>query len=244
MSPRGPYLHRTQVEVEEYPHNTVNLELPSISQVHSRGAIDEPWYNPQYAPRPNERLPALPHIQAHGSSSSSSSSPRGGSFSANSAVNSASSHTSYSTAGHGGFKTPSPEQTPHSLGRDHHAQDESPYSQQSAHGYAYTPVSYSSMNQMQSYSDVHHPHMSAPQHGQVSGPTSGLSHYAHYQQPQILQPSPSSYPSQANYAPNGYGYGVQQSPGSGHPVTSSMGSQLVSNSQTLPGACDPSLPSN
>ncbi|KAF2147437.1 uncharacterized protein K452DRAFT_293859 [Aplosporella prunicola CBS 121167] len=216
------------------------LELPSISQVHFRGSVDSSWYTNQFAPRPtvsSERLPALPQIQA-GTASSTSSSPRGGSISSASALNSsASSHTSYSSSvngSHSGFKTPSPEQAPQSLGRDTHPlngqSQESPFGQQqSSSSYGYAGDSYGSMNQMQSYPDVHQPHMPAPGHAPSSGPPSTLGHYSGYQHPPYLQHGPSSSMVQSSFYQSSYGNGVPPTPSS-----TTMTSALVPQSLPLP----------
>lgn len=224
------------------PDNTEKLELPSISQVHSRGPVDAPWYNTQFTPRPtvsSERLPALPQIQSGANPSSNSSSPRGGSISSASAINSsASSHTSYSSSvngSHSGFKTPSPEQTPQTLGRDPHSlngqSQESPFAQQHQQsGYGYATDSYANMNQMQSYADVQQHHMPNPGHATSSGPPSTIGHYASYQQPPYLQPGPT------NSMVQGYSY--QSSYGNGMPPTPStatMTNSLVPASLPLPG---------
>jgi len=230
-----------------YLLNTEKLALPSISQVsqvHTRGPFDGSWYTPHYAPRPtvsSERLPALPQIQAQ-STSSGSPSPRGGSFSASSVANgSASSNTSYSSSVNGapasGFKTPSPEQTPQSLGRDGqllNAQQESPYAQQhNNQGYSYANESYGNMNQMQQYTDVHQPHMSTPGHP-VSGAPSAMGHYSQYQpQPPLLQPGPQSYQSAPPQYGQYYGNGVAPAP-SANPVTTSMNQALVPHSLPPP----------
>lgn len=47
--------------IEAKKHNSSDLELPSISSIHSRGPVDT-WYNSHYAPRPavsSDPLPAL-----------------------------------------------------------------------------------------------------------------------------------------------------------------------------------------
>lgn len=217
--------------------NTVKLELPSISSVHARGPVDT-WYNSHYAPRPavsSERLPALQQASA----SSTSSSPRGGSFSASSVdQGSASSHTSYSASVNGqtaGFKTPSPEQTPQSLnraGQPLHVQSQqsSPYGTQQ--GYGYSPEGYSSMNQMQSYPDVHQSQMSAATaHAPASAAPGGLSHYSYPPQPSLLPPG-----SQYGSAPPGYpSYGYPGGVPSQMPASSSMNNPLVPQAIQLPG---------
>lgn len=224
--------------------NTVKLELPSISSVHARGPVDT-WYNSHYAPKPSassERLPTLPQIQSHASgSSTSSSSPRGDSISSASVGNgSASSNTSYSASVTGqtaGFKTPSPEQSVPSLSRDGqplHAQSHqgSPYGTQD--NYGYPNGSYNSMNQMQSYADVHPPHMAAATaHAPASAAPAGLSHYAYPPQSSMMQPGQHQYGSApAGYPSYGYPNGGVPSQ---LPASSSMNNAMVPSTLQLPG---------
>lgn len=230
--------------------NTEKLELPSISQVHSRGVVESSWYSSQYAPRPpvsSERLPALPQIQPQVSSSSTSSSPRGESFGSSSVYNgSNSSHTSYSSVnGHiTGLKTPSPEQTHQSLTRagpplNAHQRPESPYhhhhqqphsQQHGHHEYGYGGAdSYGSMNH-NPYTDLpHQSHMNHAQgHPPSSGPPPTMAPYSHYSQPPILQPGHQTYQSaQPPYGQYPYSHSVAQPQSSGHPVSSSMSGALV-----------------
>lgn len=223
--------------------NTVKLALPSISSVHARGPVDT-WYNSHYAPKPSvssERLPALPQIQPQATASSASSSPRGGSFSSSSIDNgSASSNTSYSAsvAGHAtGFKTPSPEQLPQPLNRDGqpvhvNSQQSSPYGTQQ--GYGYSSEGYNnSMNQMQSYPDVHQSQMSAATaHAPATAAPGSLSHYAGYpSQPPLLPPGSQYASAPAAYPQYAYGNGVP----SQLPVSSSMSNGMVGQPLQLPG---------
>jgi protein SOK2 len=187
----------------------------------------------------NERLPALPQLQAQASGSSTSSSPRGGSFSAGSIGNgSAGSNTSYSASINGqntGLKTPSPEQTPQSLNRDGQplnvqSQQSSPYGNQQSFGYP--QEGYTSMNQMQSYPDVHPSHMSAATaHAPSTAAPSGLSHYSYPPQPSILQPGSQYASAPAGYPPYGYPGGVP----SQLPVSTSMSNGMVGQAIQLPG---------
>ncbi|KAF1984321.1 hypothetical protein K402DRAFT_406012 [Aulographum hederae CBS 113979] len=232
--------------LDPFPISTVKLALPSIHQVQPRGAADNhSWYQPHYAPRPSvsgERGPALPQIQPQAGSSSTSSSPRGGSFSTSSVLNgSVSSNTSYQSSVNdphaSGFKTPSPEQTPQSLGRDSHLNhQESPYGNQPP-AYGYSNDSYSSMNSIQPYNDVHQSHMSSQAHVPSTAPPSALSHYSAYQ-PQVLQPGPHSYSSApSSYAPYPYSNGMP--PHGGHGVSSSMSNPLLAQSLPLPAMTAP-----
>ena len=187
----------------------------------------------------SERLPALTQLQPHTSASSTSSSPRGDSISSGSvASGSASSNTSYAASINGqttGFKTPSPEQTPPALNREGQplnaqSQQSSPYGTQD--GYGFAPVGYNSMNQMQSYADVHSSHMSAAtQHAPASAPPSGLSHYAYPPQSSMMQPQHQYGPTPPGYPPYGYPNGVP----SQIPASSSMNSALVPSTLQLPG---------
>jgi protein SOK2 len=180
----------------------------------------------------------LPQLQPQASGSSTSSSPRGGSFSASSAGNgSASSNTSYSASVNGqiaGHKTPSPEQTPQSLNRD--GQPLNVQSQQGAQyvsqqSYGYPQEGYNSMNQMQAYSEVHPSHMSAATaHAPSSAAPSSLSHYS-YPQPAILQPGPQYASAPPGYPPYGYSTGVP----SQLPASASMSNALVPQAIQLPG---------
>ncbi|UPX10406.1 uncharacterized protein EKO05_0001067 [Ascochyta rabiei] len=87
------------------------------------------------------------------------------------------------------------------------------------------------MNQMQSYADVHPPHMSAATaHAPASGPPAGLSHYSYPQQPSMLQPGP-----QYGSAPPGYpSYGYSNGLPSQLPASSSMNSSMVPSTIQLP----------
>jgi len=180
----------------------------------------------------SERLPALSHIQPHPSGSSTSSSPRGDSIGSGSA-GSGSSHTSY--AGHTTeFKTPSPEHTPQTLSRDGQplnaqAAQSSPYGSQD--GYGVGPVDYNSMNQMQSYADVHPSHMSAATHAPASAPPSGLSHYSYPPQSSMMQPQHQYGPPAPGYPSYGYPNGVP----SQIPASSPMNNAMVPSTLQLPG---------
>jgi protein SOK2 len=246
-SPHGHSRTQRQHLLRQESYNTVKLELPSISSVHARGPVDT-WYNAHYAPKPavsSERLPALPQIQSHPSGSSTSSSPRGDSISSASVGNgSASSNTSYATSVNGhtaGFKTPSPEQSVPPLSRDGHSlhaqsQQGSPYGNQDSYGYP--QGTYSSMNQMQSYADVHPPHMSAATaHAPASAAPSTLSsHYSYPPQSSMMQPSQHQYgPSAPGYPPYGYSNGVP----SQLPASSSMNNAMVPSTLQLPGMFEP-----
>ncbi|KAI9836858.1 MAG: hypothetical protein M1819_001023 [Sarea resinae] len=142
--------------------------------------------------------------------------------------------SSYTNEGiNGGLKTPSPTYAPHALGSQ--AQNLPAQSdQQSGQGYAYSD-SYASMNQPQPYMDVHQSHMSG---GQSQGPSSatagGMSHYAQYQQPPLLQPGPGNYSPANSYGQYAYANGVTSPQAGGHPSSASMGGQVPAQLLPLP----------
>jgi enhanced filamentous growth protein 1 len=218
----------TDLDIGPLPRNAAKLELPSISQVHSRGPV-ESWFGSQQTPRPavsGERLPALTQLQSHGPSSASSS-PRGGSYSSSVYNGSVSSATSYSASVNGqasSFKTPSPETSPSSFARENgslHDQN-SPYGQQGVTGLEFGVDYHNSMNHIGTYNpaDVHQSHMATTHaHPPTSGPTALGGHYSAYQAP-MMQHGAGAYPSSASYA---YPYPAY----SAAPVTSSMSSNLV-----------------
>ena len=229
-------------------HHTAKLELPSISQVHSRGPVDASWFQPHYTPRTTasgEALPALNQIQTQGPSSATSS-PRGGSISNSSVYNgSLSSATSYTPSVNGQqgeFKTPSPQSTPYSS-RDqpgvngHH---DSPYGHQQhqAPGFGFGADSYPSMN-VAPYSDVHQQHM-ATTHAQPPA-SSALPHYSGYQPAPIMQSGPQPYPSPQSSYSQYPSYASMSAPPPGH--SSSISSSLVpSIPQSLPALPSESYP--
>ena len=153
---------------------------------------------------------------------------------------SAGSQTSYAASINGqtsGFKTPSPEQTPQSLNRDPqsanaHSVQSSPFGTQD--GYGFAPGGYNSMNQMQSYADVHQSHMATATHAPASAPPSGLSHYSYpQQQSSMMQPQ-----HQYSQGPPGYPYGYPTGVPSQIPASSSMNPAMVPSTLQLPGESD------
>jgi protein SOK2 len=236
-------------QLSQESDNTVKLELPSISSVHARGPVDTWYNNSHYTPKPaisSERLPSLPQIQSHASASSTSSSPRGDSISSASVGHgSTSSNTSYAASVNGqtaGFKTPSPVQSVPPLSRDGplvnaQSHQSSPYGNQDSYGYPHG--AYHSMNQMQSYADVHPPHMSAATaHAPASAAPSGLSHYAYPPQTSMMQSGQHQYGQPpSGYPPYGYANGVP----SQLPASSSMNHAMVPSALQLPGKYSDSL---
>lgn len=236
--------------------NTEKLELPSISQVHTRGPIDVPWFNPHYSQRPlfsGDRLPNLPLPQSYAASASyGPNSSRAGIIEAspsapgNQYPSSQTSSSSYSNTQTGiGLRTPSPSPTSQTIvsqaqGLPDEPTEHTDYSHQTSSISQYAPIAepYSNtMNQPQ-YIDSHQPHMSAAQSYAPQPTTAGsMSHYPHYQQqPSVLQPGPGSYaPSPSTYGPYAYTNGVTSPQGGGQPVSSSMGPQMNSGLLPLPG---------
>ncbi|KAI9801047.1 MAG: hypothetical protein M1825_003582 [Sarcosagium campestre] len=232
------------------PKITEKLELPSISQVHTRGPADVPWYNSHYAQRPSiasERLPSLSLSQPSTQTgpSSGTSSPRVNSL-ASSSGTTLSSQTSVSSNGSVSLSVKNspprdinvgygvPGQSLSSQSPNH-----SPFATptQSVHGFAFASESDvdGSMNQTQPYMDVHQSHLSGgPQHAPSTVTAGGMSQYPHYGQPPLLQPGPGSYPPpQASYGPYGYPNRVASPQSAGHPSTGAMVSSQVP-AQLLP----------
>jgi protein SOK2 len=99
------------------------------------------------------------------------------------------------------------------------------------------------MNQMQSYADVHQPHMSAATaHAPASAAPSGLSHYAYPPQSSMMQPGQHQY----GPPPQGYPYAYQSGLPSQLPTSSSMNNAMVPSTLQLPamssGGPAPPLP--
>ncbi|KAI2769602.1 hypothetical protein DTO012A8_5415 [Penicillium roqueforti] len=212
---------------------TEKLELPSISQVHTRGPADIPWYNHHAAERPllpGDKLPALSLPTAtqglsrtayHDSSATNSttSSARTSLSGASVPTNEPRSPSSADLSGNQGRLSLDSSATEYSLP---HSVNE---------GYYPSPTSLGSMNQTQSYMDVHS-HMSSAQSYAPQGATAGaMSHYQYHGQPPVMQPASSYAP--AAYPQYGYAPGVS-SP-AGHPPTS-MGGQMQSQLLPLPDA--------
>jgi protein SOK2 len=211
---------------------TEKLDLPSISQVHTRGPSDVPYYNHHAAQRPlyvNDRLPPLPLPQPQQAYSSGTSSPRVGSLGSlsSSSILNGGSQSSYTTASSSnGPKTPSP--TLPASGGIPVSVAQTPYSSSSPSGAAYSygqDTSYQNMNQPPQ--DMYYPqHISA---GQPPPPqtvtSSGMGHYPQqHQQPPLLQPGPAQYsPASGAYGQYGYANGLTSPQSAGHQVPGSMG---------------------
>ncbi|KAJ5102934.1 hypothetical protein N7532_003463 [Penicillium argentinense] len=202
----------------------LHLELPSISQVHTRGPADTPWYNHHAAERPllPDKLPAL-SLNLPTASQAPTRNPY------QEYQPSSSARTSLSSAS--AIQEPrSP--PPADLGTQGRLSLESEYGV--AHeAYYPSPTSLGSMNQPQPYMDVHS-HLSSAQPYASQGVTAGaMSHYPYHQQPPVLQPASSYAP--ASYPQYGYPNGVT-SPPTGHPPPpSSMAGQMPAQLLPLPG---------
>ena len=231
--------------------NTEKLELPSISQVSTRGPVDISWYNHHAAQRPllsSDRLPNLQLPQTYPASvSSGTSSSRIGSldsssnYSSNQYPPSLTSASSYPSSGNPpiGLKTPSPSPAsqvasshPHVQGEDSTAPAQ--YSSHSHHLQAYgqEAESYSSaMNPNQQYLDSQHSHMSGgPSYAPQSQTSGGMAHYPQYQQAPALQPVHGSYAPTTSYTQYGYPTGVTSPQSTGQPVSAPQ----MNNTQLLP----------
>ena len=197
------------------PPTTVKLALPPVSHIQARGNASQ-WEHTPFAPY---------HIsnQQHTNTSSPDSSPRAGSFSGTSANNqSHNSNTSYASSVDGGkllgLQTPSPEQVcyPSATIATSAPTYSAPYppSLLNSHHYGI-------MNHPQPYMD------GSQSHAPPSGPAPIMGQYPAYGHPQPLQPSP-------HYAPSSYAYAYPNTMApmsAGHPVTSSMGGQMIPQSQ-------------
>ncbi|KAJ5630595.1 uncharacterized protein N7484_010695 [Penicillium longicatenatum] len=212
-----------------FPRETEKLELPSISQVHTRGPADIPWYNHHAAERPllsGDKLPALSLPTA----------PQAPSRGYQDASVSGSARTSLSEAS----AVHDPRSPPADLATQGRLSLDSEYSIVPNEAYYPSPTSLGSMNQGPPYMDVHS-HMSSAQSYQSQAATAGaMSHYPYHQQPPVLQPVSNYNPSYPQY---GYANGVT-SPPTGHPPpTSSMGGQMAPQILPLPGVGNHQVPS-
>ncbi|KAJ5218344.1 uncharacterized protein N7498_000443, partial [Penicillium cinerascens] len=192
-----------------FPRETEKLELPSISQVHTRGPADIPWYNHHAAERPllsGDKLPALSLPTA----------------------TQAPSRTLYQEGISGHSASSSARSSNQGLDSDYNIAQQ---------GYYPSPTSLGSMNQAQPYMDVHS-HMSSAQPYASHGATAGaMSHYHYHQQPPVLQPASSYGP--ASYPQYGYPNGVTSPPTGHPPPASSMGGQMNPQLLPLPVSNQP-----
>ena len=232
--------------------NTEKLELPSISQVQSRGLVDNPWFGPHSSQRPllsGDRLPDLHLPQSFVPTPGYSYSRTGGPdhlVTGPGAQFPPLQTNSFSQQNSGiGLKTPSPSPTSQCSAPPHHGlsgetADHLDFVQRSHH---IEPQSEdtehlpSAMNQQQQYLGSEPSHLSAGQPYQPQPSTAGgMPQYSTYQQqPQVLQPGPANYaPGPAHYGQYAYANSVTSPQSAGHPVSSSMGPQINSGLLPLP----------
>lgn len=233
--------------------NTEKLELPSLSQVHTRAPTDVPWYNPHYSQRPLLSSNQLPHLnlpQSYAATSSYSAAiprsvPPEPHYSP-AQENSSSHHSAHDGIG---LKTPSPSptaqhtSTPHPIGLSENSSEQAEYPHhQSLASYNQIGEAYSAgMNQPSQYMDSHQSYSSGGQSYPSQPATSQYPQY--HNQPAVLQPGPGNYAPSPTYGQHyGYSNGVTSPPGSGHPVPPPMGSQMNPGMLPLP-AMPPGGPS-
>ncbi len=232
--------------------NTEKLELPSISQVQTRGSADTPWFSSHYSQRPllsSDRLPDL-HLPASYISTPGFSSSRLGGLdhlpNGHGTQFPPLQTGSYSNLHTGtGLKTPSPSPTSQCSAPPSHesAEDTAERSHcqasQPIQSYAQSADHFSgAMNHQQQYLGSEPSQISAGQPYQSQPTTSGgMSQYPSYpQQPPVLQSGPSSYAPAPTHYGGQYGYpnSITSPQGAGHPVSSSVGPQMNSGLLPLP----------
>lgn len=234
--------------------NTGKLELPSLSQVQPRGSAESSWLisHPSHRRAASSgRLPDLHLPQSYVSSASlnANTSRAGGLEPSNGGIHYSSSHpATYSNNNPGiGLRTPSPSPTSqYSAPPTHRLPGESEqhleYGKSTQHIQPATQGfdNYSSnMNQQHQYLESQQSQLSGGQsyapHSSTAGGMAQYSSYQQHQQPPVLQPSPSNYAQSPAYGQYGYPGGLASPQGPGHPVSSSMGSQMNSGLLPLPG---------
>ena len=202
---------------------TEKLELPSISQVHTRGPAEIPWYNHHAAERPllsGDKLPALSLPTAQPYRSHYPDLP---------ASNPSSARTSLSGPAHD--KTPPP---PSDLAAP---ADYLPPNTSDSYYPPPTALS-SSMNHTPPYMDVHSSHLSsaAQPYASQAAPAGGIPHYSPYsQQPPVLQPASTTYGPASSYSQYGYPGSVASPQSAPQPPPTSMSSQMPAQLLPLPG---------
>ncbi|KAE8131387.1 apses transcription factor StuA [Aspergillus pseudotamarii] len=228
-----------------YPPQTEKLELPSISQVHTRGPVDIPWYNHHAAERPllsGDKLPAL-------SLPTASQPPISGqsyrtSYEEASASQNASARTSLSGTAPLINEARSPPQSADlaaggqgRLSLDSSAPQEYSIPQNTVgDSYYPNPTAIGSMNHTQPYMDVHSSHLSSAQpYASQAATAGGIAHYPQYhQQPPVLQPASTTYGPASSYSQYAYPGGVTSSQPGPQPPTTSVSSQVPAQLLPLP----------
>ncbi|PYH40123.1 cell pattern formation-associated protein stuA, partial [Aspergillus saccharolyticus JOP 1030-1] len=240
------------------PPSTEKLELPSISQVHTRGPVDIPWYNHHAAERPllsGDKLPALSLPTA--SQAISGHSYRASYDDAAAAAALGSSNTSARTSLSGSAPVGSDTRSPPASSTDLTTANQSRVALDASapqeYSLAQNPVNESyyqnqphinSMNQTQPYMDVHSSHLSSGQpyasHAATAG---GIAHYPQYhQQPPVLQPASSTYGPASSYAQYAYPGGVSSSQPGPQPPSTSLSGQVPAQLLPLPAVTSHPVP--
>lgn len=249
IRPRRPFLSRLRSHSPSIGKavsylNTGKLELPSISQVHTRGPVDIPWYNHHAAERhwpSSDKLPSLTLPPSNQLPLSGHTSFQLGDQDSSTVVSSSPSNpTARSSIAR--YSQPDIKTSPRpadgarggqgrlSLDTSSHLDPPIPSNPVSEGSYMNLSSAHS-MNQAQPFMDIHPSHLSSAQPYASQGVTSGaLVAYSHYQQPPVLQPG-STYPSAAGSYQYGYPNGVAQSPQGTQPPSSQVPAQLL----PLPG---------
>ncbi|KAI4136806.1 MAG: hypothetical protein L6R39_007603, partial [Caloplaca ligustica] len=238
--PEPRILHRstcTKVISGHLKSNTEKLELPSISQVQNRGPVDVPWLgNPTYSQLPpftRDRLPDL-QLPQYSTSNASYGTPFARSSGTSGLYASPQPVTAAYSGNHPniGLKTPSPSPTslssaPPSGGLLEETADHSAFPNTEPNVQPYNGAYSNAMNQHQQYMDSQQSHMpSAQAYTSQGSSAASMPPYGQYQQQlPVMHPGSNTYAqSPAGY--NHYAYNGVTSPHSGHPVSSSMNSQM------------------
>lgn len=206
----------------------------------TRGPVDIPWFNRHAAERPLFSSDKFPPFQPPISQPSPLSGPlslQSGAQGASTAV-SGSSNSSHNAKGFASS-------TGVTGGSQHQLSVEGPGAtdhkfptQTPSRGSSQSHSGLNTMNQTQPYMDVHSSHFSSPQSYASQSATAGaLVPYSHYQQqPPVLQPGSTAYPSTANsYSQYGYANGVTSTQSTTQPPTTSIPSQIPGQLLPLPG---------
>ncbi|OJJ31743.1 hypothetical protein ASPWEDRAFT_53559 [Aspergillus wentii DTO 134E9] len=222
------------------PRQTEKLALPSISQVHTRGPADIPWYNHHAQERPllsGDKLPALslptasqPSYRASyqdptapASSNASARTSLSGSASAVNEVRSPPPPADLAAGGQGRLSLDSSAPADYTVSQN-------PVSD----SYYPNPTSISSMNQTQPYMDAHSHFSSGQPYASQAATAGSLPHYTQYQQPPVLQPASTTYAPASSYSQYGYPPSAVTSPQSATQPPSSMSSQVPAQLLPLP----------
>ncbi|PGH15154.1 hypothetical protein AJ80_05666 [Polytolypa hystricis UAMH7299] len=200
--------------------NTGKLELPSLSQVQTRGPTDVPWYNHHAAERPllgSDKLPAL-SFPPQPAPVPGNLSVRTGSQDSSASTSCTDSDHSSSVAGFATLSQPHPSEVksaPSSAANEFAGvpvRYPEPTSQSdylsgvsASESYLHHQAPLGSMNQTQPYMDMHSSHLSSAQQYASHGASAGsVQPYQQYPQPSVLQPTSAAYAPSANSYPSTY----------------------------------------